>query len=1789
MKKTISILLIVAMLMSMIVVSVVPASATTGGDAATVTGADTSVITGGANATGVINEATGADAATAGNKMTPGDATRAAQLEAEGYIPVVQNKEATERTDDINITELAEGGKYYLAESFTVPSTVPTVKNITFDGNGHTLTISNSLFNETHGIVIRNLTLEGSIGMDCTSALNRYIPKGVTVIENFTSSVDITYNSGKNHWTPAGVTYSTDSGSSLTNVLYDGVITIQGDSNSTKALFGAAGMVSGAVGTTFTNCISDGKIVVTAPDAFNGASVNDRGIGGIAGKATGNCTFENCTNNMDITVSSKAYKYCKNLGGIAGFSNAGTTYTNCVNYGDITLNEGATGWEVGGIVGHVWDGVSFEKCTNRGNLICNANIGNGVGGILGFADYAVTTLNNCKNVGNISSPNQNVGGMVGYAKGDYSTDSLTVKNSTNLGNIQTAFVGGGLGGWLQLPVTVDNFVNGDANDPTKAKVSGGSGTYLGGLSGAFDNVVKMSNVINYGKIEGNSSSQLGGIAGFLKGGGIVENCENRGDVIHTGNTSYIGGIAGDFRPGSISNVVNRGDVSQTGRCYFVGGIAGQLNSNPSTIKNVLNEGAVTYNNSTNYPNKGDDWVRVSGMMGHSNFTGTYNNCANNGDVSFTDTAEVEPTGIFVSGIEALTYNVKSFNNCANNGDITVNAYVEKNPNNSSSYYSVGGLLAWSNGSGTTYKITNCSTNAGIVVNGGAVHAGNEITVGGFIGYTNSGALYFDNCETYTSEYENGETRILTVNSPNTVCCVGGFVGRSGSTTSISNSTNRIAVKTVKAYSSLGGFAGAMVGKIEFDNSTNDAPVTLLNLLGGKYHGAGGFVGSIQNNQTNTFENCENTENGVITQSSSIGTQTGTGGFVGRVNGEDTIYPNLKLTFKLCVNSGDIVNGSSLDENPATDATKAYNGATGRGGFVGQGNCAVNFEFDTCVNDGNLVMGDYDSGGDGSYQAAGGFIGIERFAGFYGPAAIKKGIAKFTNCINNGTVEDVNAAGGFIGKNFEIKRGSSDNDSSYDFEAIFNSCLNTGTISAANAAGLFAAGTHTQFGGANIDIKVDSSLNVGDIFGTAVAGGLIGITENGTVEMTNSLNNGSVAGGTVAGLVGKALPAVNVSVSDSYAIATISGSVSNPIGNGVDSFAGNMYSSSCYAGEVAEGEMTTAAEIEEKIIGIVMIAGYHVDDIAPLITQGDSIVATEDPDKYSTYTWNALISALEYAKEVDAREIIVINDDESVTILTQGEVSKAYNALYKAVNGLIEKSELPLLLDLTIFNAEKYYDSTDVYTSVSWTVFTNAMSAAKALQAQGGIDNMDPEIVMSKITALEDAMAGLTLGGNIVSSADFNKLNGQKGVFYLLADITITAPVDSFSGVLYGNGYTITVSGCGIFTKLSGATVQDLTVNGDCSGVDSLFGTASGKVNVSSIDVEVEEIGVAALFEAGESNSNITIEDIFSTADAGDAALVANISGAVSVNGALIMADAPSIARRSTATITNSYLDGVEYYDGDGSCVTDEEVFASGRVAYEVNEYVGSIVLVQKLGEDALPIMGAPTVDGFNVVIKDGDTYKNAGYKYDGGVSSVPSMPEETPSEPVYDALRAVIDRADALNSESYTEDSWAAMTEALLAAKKALWLEDQTKIDAATSALNMAVAALKRVSSAVETVIDYGRLDAAIAAVEALTASDYTDGSWAMLQAMLEMAKAAKAATSQEAVDSATSSLNTAKSNLKQVVKEEVKAPEADATDPAVTEPSDEEGCGGIVGGAAVVMAAVIALGAGISFKKKED
>ena len=127
------------------------------------------------------------------------------------------------------------------------------------------------------------------------------------------------------------------------------------------------------------------------------------------------------------------------------------------------------------------------------------------------------------------------------------------------------------------------------------------------------------------------------------------------------------------------------------------------------------------------------------------------------------------------------------------------------------------------------------------------------------------------------------------------------------------------------------------------------------------------------------------------------------------------------------------------------------------------------------------------------------------------------------------------------------------------------------------------------------------------------------------------------------------------------------------------------------------------------------------------------------------------------------------------------------------------------------------------------------------------------------------------------------------------------------------------------------------------------------------------------------------------------------------------------------------------------------------------------------------------------------------------------------------ALNSLIAEAEALDEESYTSDTWAALEEALEAAKAVAEDADATQEEA-----DAARAALAEAMNALIVRGDKSRLDNLIDEAEKLKEEDYTADSWSKLKDALEEARkvAENEDATQEEIDAAKAALGTAVEGL---------------------------------------------------------
>lgn len=350
---------------------------------------------------------------------------------------------------------MAADGNYYLAADIAIDATY-SPKNEeskvvpftgTFDGCGHTITVSVPLF-EQFGKTIKNLTIKGAVSADSGNlgALAITIVSGPVTISNIANEATVTHNGAAKTDACVGgligrINNATDSNEN--SVTIENCIN-KADVKGPEATGGLVGEaqrapVEGATGIVIKNCINKNKIESISTDSGTAS-------GGIIGyNGNGYITITGCVNNGEV-YSNKA------AGGIEGDARKGAHVTDCINNGNVT----APGGHAGGMVGlgaYDTDAVpgAFQvaNCINYGKIDAwsDAGVKNQKGDAGSVAGYVgrksakdnVYSVKNCINYGEIKS-SWRVGGMVGYV---YAGDNrwLELENCANFGKIITGGFG----------------------------------------------------------------------------------------------------------------------------------------------------------------------------------------------------------------------------------------------------------------------------------------------------------------------------------------------------------------------------------------------------------------------------------------------------------------------------------------------------------------------------------------------------------------------------------------------------------------------------------------------------------------------------------------------------------------------------------------------------------------------------------------------------------------------------------------------------------------------------------------------------------------------------------------------------------------------------------------------------------------------------------------------------------------------------------------------------------------------------------------------------------------------------------------------------------------------------------------------------------------------------------------------------------------------------------------------------------------------------------------------------
>ena len=258
----------------------------------------------------------------------------------------------TSAEDFAAITSSNNSGYFKLTSDITVTKPCGTTFRGTFDGDGHTVTLT---LNVTSG----NAGLFGETG-------------GGAVIKNLTVDADVTSTAGSNYAATAGL----------------------------------VGKVSGS--TTVENC------GVTGTASNTSTSSSPVYVGGLIGYLTGNCTVTN--SYSQATVSNTNSASSSSTGGFLGKTSNYCTLTvkNCYSSGDVTANKGYAGGFTGYVYCSSSYKHIYENCYAAGTVQVTGASSNACGFAYSYA-YSGYTFTTCyyNNSANTSGCNRSDAGIAG--------------------------------------------------------------------------------------------------------------------------------------------------------------------------------------------------------------------------------------------------------------------------------------------------------------------------------------------------------------------------------------------------------------------------------------------------------------------------------------------------------------------------------------------------------------------------------------------------------------------------------------------------------------------------------------------------------------------------------------------------------------------------------------------------------------------------------------------------------------------------------------------------------------------------------------------------------------------------------------------------------------------------------------------------------------------------------------------------------------------------------------------------------------------------------------------------------------------------------------------------------------------------------------------------------------------------------------------------------------------------------------------------------------------------------
>ncbi len=259
----------------------------------------------------------------------------------------------------------------------------------------------------------------------------------------------------------------------------------------------------------------------------------------IAGSVTGTTNLE----NISINATTNYWGSANGVGGLIGINYSSLTIQNSsASLKIYSMLTGVLVNYIGGFVGYN-DSSELHILNSNSNLIYYGDMPTTMGGLIGqsiAASNTVEIINSASTVDlrNANSPNDNIGGLIGY------TDSVIITNSSSEGYIYGDWKVGGLIGYSE---------NATISNCHVSNITIGGTSYVGGFVGqGVSNSISGANSSSYANVTIKSNSNainFGGIVGYASGTFQISNTTSSGTIVDNGHTTlsnanYVGGLIG---------------------------------------------------------------------------------------------------------------------------------------------------------------------------------------------------------------------------------------------------------------------------------------------------------------------------------------------------------------------------------------------------------------------------------------------------------------------------------------------------------------------------------------------------------------------------------------------------------------------------------------------------------------------------------------------------------------------------------------------------------------------------------------------------------------------------------------------------------------------------------------------------------------------------------------------------------------------------------------------------------------------------------------------------------------------------------------------------------------------------------------------------------------------------------------------------------------------------------------------------------------------------------------------